>query len=102
MIRRPPRSTLFPYTTLFRSKQTLTNLGIGLLLAVLVIYLLLAANFQSLRLAFVVLSTVPAVVFGVVFVLFLSRRTEKHTSGIPLRSDIVFRLLVDKKKWIIV
>jgi len=44
-------------------KQTLTNLGIGLLLAVLVIYLLLAANFQSLRLAFVVLSTVPFVLF---------------------------------------
>jgi len=31
-------------------KQTLTNLGVGLLLAVLVIYLLLAANFQSLKL----------------------------------------------------
>src|SRR3989441_398024 len=53
-------------------KQTLTNLSIGLLLAVLVIYLLLAANFQSLRLAFVVLSTVPAVICGVLFVLFLT------------------------------
>ncbi len=53
-------------------KQTLTNLGIGLLLAVLVIYLLLAANFQSLRLAFVVLSTVPAVICGVVFMLLLT------------------------------
>src|SRR2546427_5703613 len=37
-------------------KQTLTNLGVGLLLAVLVIYLLLAANFQSIRLAVAVLS----------------------------------------------
>jgi multidrug efflux pump subunit AcrB len=54
-------------------KQTLTNLGVGLLLAVLVIYLLLAANFQSLRLAFVVLSTVPAVICGVLFVLFMTR-----------------------------
>ena len=54
-------------------KQTLTNLGIGLLLAVLVIYLLLAANFQSLRLAFVVLSTVPAVICGVLFVLLVTR-----------------------------
>jgi len=53
-------------------KQTLTNLGIGLLLAVLVIYLLLAANFQSLKLAFVVLSTVPAVICGVLFMLLLT------------------------------
>jgi multidrug efflux pump subunit AcrB len=44
-----------------------------LLLAVLVIYLLLAANFQSLKLAFVVLSTVPAVVCGVLFMLLLTR-----------------------------
>jgi multidrug efflux pump subunit AcrB len=54
-------------------KQTLTDLGIGLLLAVLVIYLLLAANFQSLSLAFVVLSTVPAVICGVLFVLLMTR-----------------------------
>jgi multidrug efflux pump subunit AcrB len=53
-------------------KETLTNLGIGLLLAVLVIYLLLAANFQSLRLAFVVLSTAPAVICGVLFLLLVT------------------------------
>ncbi len=53
-------------------KQTLTNLGVGLLLAVLVIYLLLAATFQSLKLAFVVLSTVPAVISGVLFMLLLT------------------------------
>ncbi len=41
----------------------------------LVIYLLLAANFQSLRLAFVVLSTVPAVICGVIFALLLTRTT---------------------------
>jgi len=52
--------------------QTLTNLAVGLLLAVLVIYLLLAANFQSLRLAFVVLTAVPAVICGVLFVLLLT------------------------------
>jgi len=56
-------------------KQTLTNLGVGLLLAVLVIYLLLAANFQSLKLAFVVLSTVPAVICGVLFMLLVTRTT---------------------------
>jgi multidrug efflux pump subunit AcrB len=56
-------------------RQTLTNLGVGLLLAVLVIYLLLSANFQSLRLAFVVLSTVPAVVCGVLFLLLFTGTT---------------------------
>ena len=56
-------------------KQTLTNLSIGLLLAVLVIYLLLAANFQSLRLALAVLSAVPAVLCGVLFVLLITGTT---------------------------
>jgi multidrug efflux pump subunit AcrB len=56
-------------------KQTLTNLGVGLLLAVLVIYLLLAANFQSLKLSFVVLSTVPAVICGVLFMLLITHTT---------------------------
>jgi multidrug efflux pump subunit AcrB len=56
-------------------KQTLTNLGVGLLLAVLVIYLLLTANFQSMRLAFIVLSTIPAVMCGVIFALLVTRTT---------------------------
>jgi multidrug efflux pump subunit AcrB len=56
-------------------KQTLTNLGVGLLVAVLVIFLLLSANFQSLKLALVVLSTVPAVIGGVIFVLLITRTT---------------------------
>ena len=55
--------------------ETLTNLGAGLIIAVLVIFLLLAANFQSMRLAFVVLSTVPAVICGVIFGLLLTRTT---------------------------
>jgi multidrug efflux pump subunit AcrB len=53
--------------------QTLTSLGVGLLIAVVVIFLLLAANFQSMRLAFVVLSTVPAVLCGVIFMLVITR-----------------------------
>jgi multidrug efflux pump subunit AcrB len=56
-------------------KQTLSNLGVGLLLAVLVIFLLLAANFQSMRLAFVVLSTIPAVICGVIFILLITGTT---------------------------
>ena len=52
--------------------QTLASLGVGLGLAVVVIFLLLSANFQSMRLSFVVLSTVPAVVAGVVLALLLT------------------------------
>jgi multidrug efflux pump subunit AcrB len=55
--------------------QTLTSLGVGLVLAVVVIFLLLSANFQSMRLSFVVLSTVPAVVAGVVLALSVTRTT---------------------------
>ncbi len=56
-------------------KQTLLNLSVGLILAVLVIFLLLGAYFQSLRLAFVVLSTAPAVVSGVILILLITRTT---------------------------
>ena len=50
-------------------RETFTNITAGLVVAVVVIFLLLAANFQSLRLAFVVVSTVPAVLAGVVLML---------------------------------
>jgi multidrug efflux pump subunit AcrB len=47
----------------------------GLVLAVVVIFLLLMANFQSVRLSFAVVSTVPAVLTGVVLVLWLTNTT---------------------------
>ncbi|HEY3128677.1 MAG TPA: efflux RND transporter permease subunit, partial [Acidobacteriota bacterium] len=56
-------------------KQTLSGLQTGLLLAVVVIFLLLAANFESLRLAFIVLSTAPAVIVGVAVALWITRTT---------------------------
>jgi multidrug efflux pump subunit AcrB len=56
-------------------QQMLTGLEGGLLLAVVVIFLLLAANFQSLKLAFVVMSTAPAVIAGVAIALWLTRTT---------------------------
>jgi multidrug efflux pump subunit AcrB len=55
--------------------ETLTNIMAGLVVAVVVIFLLLAANFQSLRLASVVVSTVPAVLTGVVLMLLLTGTT---------------------------
>jgi multidrug efflux pump subunit AcrB len=55
--------------------QTLSGLQLGLALAIVVIFLLLAANFQSLRLAFVVLSTAPAVILGVAVMLWITGTT---------------------------
>ena len=56
-------------------RETFTNITAGLVVAVVVIFLLLAANFQSLRLAFVVVSTVPAVLAGVVVMLLVTGTT---------------------------
>jgi len=56
-------------------EQTMSGLRIGLLLSVLVIFLLLAFNFQSLRLALTVLLTVPAVLCGVLLMLFVTGTT---------------------------
>jgi multidrug efflux pump subunit AcrB len=55
--------------------QMLGGLQTGLLLSVVVIFLLLAANFQSLRLALVVVSCAPAVVAGVVLALWVTGTT---------------------------
>jgi len=56
-------------------RQTLHYLSIGLLFAIVAIYLMLAANFQSLRLAFVAVSTTPAVICGVVLMLLFTGTT---------------------------
>ena len=56
-------------------QETLSGLRTGLLLSVVVIFLLLAANFQSIRLALAVVSPVPAAICGVLVMLFLTRTT---------------------------
>jgi multidrug efflux pump subunit AcrB len=56
-------------------EQTLCGLRIGLLLAVLAIFLLLAANFQSLRLALAIVLTIPAVLCGVLLMLRITGTT---------------------------
>ncbi len=56
-------------------EQTISGLRTGLLLAVLVIFLLLAANFQSLRLAFAIILTIPAVLCGVLGMLLITHTT---------------------------
>src|SRR2546430_8350008 len=79
MIRRPPRSTLFPYTTLFRSGATrLAHHARGGLVERLSRDTLLSAGSAALGL---VLS-----------------RSEEHTSELQSQSNLVCRLLLEKKK----
>jgi multidrug efflux pump subunit AcrB len=56
-------------------QQMQSGLSIGLALAVVAVFLLLAANFQSLRLALVTVSSAPAVIAGVAIVLWVTRTT---------------------------
>jgi multidrug efflux pump subunit AcrB len=56
-------------------EETIAGLRVGLLLSILVIFLLLTFNFQSLRLALTILLTVPAVLCGVLIMLFITRTT---------------------------
>jgi multidrug efflux pump subunit AcrB len=56
-------------------EDTITGLRIGLVLAVAIIFLLLAANFQSMRLALAIVLTIPAVLCGVLFALQLTGTT---------------------------
>jgi multidrug efflux pump subunit AcrB len=72
----PPRgATVSVRGQVAAMRDTFRNIQVGLAVAVVVIFLLLAANFQSLRLAIAVVSTVPAVLAGVVVTLALVRTT---------------------------
>ncbi len=72
----PPRGVTVTYRGQIPAlDQTITGLRTGLLLAVLVIFLLLAANFQSLRLALSIILTIPAVLCGVLLMLKLTATT---------------------------
>ncbi|MSU34901.1 MAG: efflux RND transporter permease subunit [Pedosphaera sp.] len=63
------RGQIVPLTELLGGFQS------GLLIAIAVIFLMLTANFQSIRLPFAVLSTVPAVITGVVLMLWFTKTT---------------------------
>jgi multidrug efflux pump subunit AcrB len=72
----PPRgATVAVRGQVAAMRETFGNVGAGLLVAVIAIFLLLAASFQSLRLAAVVVSTVPAVLAGVVLALAITGTT---------------------------
>src|SRR5260221_5454686 len=70
MIRRPPRSTLFPYTTLFRSRKPATSPSLPSP------HMRSPANACAER----------------------AMRSEEHTSELQSHSDLVCRLLLEKKK----
>src|SRR3712207_7376246 len=85
MIRRPPRSTLFPYTTLFRSAALI--IAIGLLVA-LTFFLVQRFVDDS--------SSLPPGVLGLA--IEAAFRSEEHTSELQSRQYLVCRLLLEKKK----
>src|SRR3989442_11865636 len=84
MIRRPPRSTLFPYTTLFRSiLNALKNVKNKLLVALLALV------------AFIV-GAAPMIAYNLLCP--TNNRSEEHTSELQSRPHLVCRLLLEKKK----
>src|SRR3712207_8228433 len=95
MIRRPPRSTLFPYTTLFRSDQV--HRGVELLLRRL--RRLAVGARHVLGRADLVVEAHRGEREGAVAGAD-DRRSEEHTSELQSRQYLVCRLLLEKKKCI--
>src|SRR2546422_4131611 len=94
MIRRPPRSTLFPYTTLFRSRSTISSM------------LITAAKPPTITPVIIVV-TCGVLNFGWTFAntggskpsrAIEKKRSEEHTSELQSRLHLVCRLLLEKKK----
>src|SRR2546429_5193060 len=87
MIRRPPRSTLFPYTTLFRSmKQAVLHQREGAVIKTLI------DTFRYPRLG-------PGQMWEQVAAIIGEQRSEEHTSELQSRLHLVCRLLLEKKKY---
>src|SRR3712207_7031268 len=86
MIRRPPRSTLFPYTTLFRSLKNWASARA------------FAAPSKNLDLSNPCPSKKKLSLICLVIKTTLSHRSEEHTSELQSRQYLVCRLLLEKKK----
>src|SRR2546429_5960774 len=85
MIRRPPRSTLFPYTTLFRSWQAR-------------LYSLHFSRHELVTLASIIESEVRYDPDRPFISAVYHNRSEEHTSELQSRLHLVCRLLLEKKK----
>src|SRR3712207_8049459 len=95
MIRRPPRSTLFPYTTLFRSVGCQGAIGPTSSVAALEPH---AANAGAASALMGALQFgAGAVSSGLVSAFHDGTRSEEHTSELQSRQYLVCRLLLDKK-----
>src|SRR2546430_5875647 len=92
MIRRPPRSTLFPYTTLFRSNSLPNPNGV---------YSIGQARLNT-RLLFQQRQTSRVWIWMPARFCWMGcadeRRSEEHTSELQSQSNLVCRLLLEKKK----
>src|SRR3712207_7000247 len=88
MIRRPPRSTLFPYTTLFRSDETRAQLGKSTLISL---------DPRSSRQARTRTRGRSVETRRVCAPLVLLSRSEEHTSELQSRHYLVCRLLLEQK-----
>src|SRR2546430_3436129 len=91
MIRRPPRSTLFPYTTLFRSIWDVPRGDLAVETAIK----------ADMRRAFLATGKVYAaqafVTTAQILDRYARRRSEEHTSELQSQSNLVCRLLLEKK-----
>src|SRR2546427_6572352 len=94
MIRRPPRSTLFPYTTLFRSPHELRPVR------PIVDFNMVDHRFISTTDVLSTLDTRPnlAELSPGEFEALITNRSEEHTSELQSQSNLVCRLLLEKKK----
>src|SRR2546430_6025963 len=102
MIRRPPRSTLFPYTTLFRSdvivvaRHAICRTRAERLCGVALSVVVARAVWARVRLAAVAHAIVRALrALGAVELALAHRRSEEHTSELQSQSNLVCRLLLD-------
>src|SRR3712207_7297278 len=90
MIRRPPRSTLFPYTTLFRSLGiTLADINDNVSASVFnyQIQKLYEVGYRPIKIVNITETAIP-----------VHYRSEEHTSELQSRQYLVCRLLLEKKK----
>src|SRR3712207_8358706 len=90
MIRRPPRSTLFPYTTLFRSRPVFITTG-----AAMLVERALYEQLEGYCDDFFLFYEDPDICWRTWIV---GRRSEEHTSELQSRQYLVCRLLLEKKK----
>src|SRR2546430_8177340 len=97
MIRRPPRSTLFPYTTLFRSintpRETITKAS-----RVPILQRFPASRTGNKAPKNATTTPVTIVITQGVLKRGCTRRSEEHTSELQSQSNLVCRLLLEKKK----